>query len=407
MERPSSFADLKASSGIKLSFAAGGGATKPGEGAESNVDRTGGDYASGLIKNVILGKVGESRGWGFHVEQSFVDNIAALAGQKKNGLKCRFEHPEWGKRSLGSAIAAIKNVRVEGDVALGDIHILASATKSPLGNLGEYVLELADERPDFLALSITGSIGEYYFYRADKTRKVIDSDGAYEEYIGSDSPLYITLASLDATDVVDEGAITPGGLFAASSNPGRSADPSLSKPSKSVAMSKKRLAFDINATTSDGASIRISTNEAKPTAGSEVYAEDADGNEAAAPDGEHTIADGPLAGWKIVVKDGKIESATEPASDPVQQGEKPAEGGAGSVQLSAGEQAIMSRLEQLDKRLGTLEKTPLAQHTGKAGNDTFAGHGGGAKEVPSHHKIAQEREKLAQSAPLPKLPSLD
>lgn len=377
-----------------------------------SVDAAGGDYGAGLIKNVVLAKVGYARGWGWHVEQSLIDAVAAFANAYTKGLKCRFQHPQYGILALGSAAAKIKNVRVEGNMAIGDMHILKSAAKSPLGNIGEYLLSMAAESPEDFALSIYGTIGVQYFYNASGDRVEIRSEKEYLEFLamGEGTKWYISLGSLEACDAVDEGALTDG-LFAAGIKRLAFDSQSSSASSSPTTMAKKRLAFDINATNQDGVNLRISTDHTAPQAGDEVYSVADDGTESPAPDGEHTITGGPLDGTKVTVKDGKIESVTPAAGANAAAGEgdaaeaariEAAKGNDGKqVQFSAAEQAIMDRIAKLEQNVGTrlktLENSPLAQHAGAGGGkDAFGGNGGNDnEELEDWERFALNRQKEA------------
>lgn len=390
------FLDMR---GQRFTFAQGTGEVPPGS-TSVEVDAAGGDYKAGLIKNVVLAKVGYARGWGWNVEQEFIEKVVSLASEKKDGLKCRFEHPQYGVVTLGTAIGCIKNCRVEGDMAVGDLHILASANKSPQGVLGDYVISLATERPDFCALSVTGAIEDYYYYNQDGTRMFLRKweDWYAMESLTKDGQIYISLAILDSSDMVDEGALTGSGLFAASVGAG-----SLSKLrfSNTSNMKKTRLAFDINAKTDGGSDIRIPTNETSPQVGDEVFVVDADGNETAAPDGEHTISDGPLKDTKITVKDGKIETVDEPAETTE---EVAASEGDGKDPVAASVKLLNATIVTLNKRIDDLEKSPLFQHVNMGGNDNFSGNGKGDGAIPEYQKEALALSAKSSKDAFPSLP---
>lgn len=378
--------------GQRFTFAQGTGEVAPGS-TRVEVEPEGGDYGSGLIKNVVLAKVGYARGWGWNVEQEFIEKTVELGNSKNEGLKCRFEHPQYGVVTLGTAIGSIKNLRVQDDMAIGDLHVLASANKSPQGALGEYIISLASERPDFCALSVNGAIEDYYYYNQDGNRMYLRKweDWYAMETMTRDGLIYISLGALDACDMVDEGALTSSGLFAASIGPGKISKLRFSKTSN---MKKTRLAFDINAKTEGGSDIRIPTNETSPQVGDEVYVVDADGNETAAPDGEHTISDGPLKGTKITVKEGKIESVSEASTEEVEAGEGSKEE---KEKVEAGKGDQNATILALQKRIEELEKRPLTQHTNLGGGDTFNGNGGKGEQVPSYQKIAFEAKPKSGS----------
>jgi hypothetical protein len=389
-------ADLKHK---KICFAAGD-VTRP---ETAKVDPAGGDYGAGLITDVVMAKVGRALGWDWNVDQSGIQQIVDFANAETTGLKCRYEHPEGFAADLGTAVGVLKNARVVGEMAVADLHILKSADLSPLGKLGSYVLGLATEQPEFLSLSIFGSVKEFYFNNANGEKVVLIAQEQWDQFYeaGPGAQLFISIAELTACDLVDKGALTEG-LFAASAAFKQQLADNQKISFKQKTMSKgKRLAFSINATTDANVEITIKTDNPTPAVGDEVVAVDADGVETPAPDGPHTISGGTLDGSVVTVKDGKIESIEVPAA--ASEGEKPA----ADVAASAGNKSVLDALvkleAKLDARLAHLEASPLAFHSGKKGGDTFQGNQSAAEGQSEWEKIALERGKNRQST-IPKLP---
>lgn len=365
---------------------AAGNITRP---ESARVDPEGGDFGAGLITDVVMAKVGKATGHPYSIEQSEIEQIVHFTNAEENGLKCRLEHPEQGKNAkLGATVGILKNARVVGDQAVADLHILKSSRKSPQGDLGGYVLELASEQPDFVSLSIFGSARNFYWYNGAKQIN-INSEKQLKEFIEASkgqTPVYIRLYELDACDLVDKGALTEG-LFAASSDPlTRYIADYEQQILFSKTMSKpKRLAFSINATTDAMLEITIKTDNPTPAVGDEVVMVDANGVESPAPDGAHVISAGPLDGSTITVKDGKIESIDTPVAASTET--------AAEVAASSGHQAVLAAIAGLEAkfeaRVAALEKTPLAMHAGTGGTDTFQGNQSGkTPEASSYQKIA-------------------
>lgn len=320
--------------------------------ADFAVFTEGGDYGAGYIVAVQVAQLGKNRGFGYQIESSFLDQIVEFGNQVQAGVKCRAGHPNMNlENSVGKAFAAVKNFRRVGDKILADMHMLASAKVSPKGDWPTYVLSFANERQDFLALSVEVGIESIYYYDSKKARRVVDSWGTYIDWLDEGEPdLYITAASLEAVDLVDEGALTDG-LAASALNASHSLFQKT--PKKSTRMSQKRAAYDINATTTDQVDIQISTDQTTPKVGDEVKVISEDGTESPTPDGTHEIADGPLKGYKVETKDGKIDTITEPSSEaqePAQGSQKPEE----PAQASAYKE-LMARFDKLESRLGQLE----------------------------------------------------
>lgn len=177
-----------------------------------NVSRNGGDNGAGLLSGVSLIAAGEALGHDMWIDDVTLSQVAEHASQGKHGIKSRFTHPSMSADGMGRHLGRIKDVRVEGDRVLGDLHFAKSAHSTPDGNLAEYVMELAEEDPAAAGLSI---VFEHDAEREEAYRASFSDDD------GFDSPdvdnvrnlPHVRLAKLRAADVVDEPAANPEGMF--------------------------------------------------------------------------------------------------------------------------------------------------------------------------------------------------
>ena len=126
--------------------------------------------------------------------------VVELGNRPNKGIKVRWTHPSMLEDGMGKYLGRAKNFRVssDGTKALADMHISESAFTSPMGNLGGYVLSLAQEDPD-----------------AFGTSAVVQYNTIEPADIGELPTIRVT--RLYASDVVDEPAANDG-LFSA--NPG-------------------------------------------------------------------------------------------------------------------------------------------------------------------------------------------
>ncbi len=154
------------------------------------------DREKGAIFGVSVNTVGEAKGHGVHLEQSFVERVAELGNAEKNGLKARFGHPSMCSTALGTLLGRFRNFRVEGEQVLADLFLSNSAKETPGGNLYDYVLSLAESESDMFGTSIVFTIGEEY-------------------QLEGDDKTFVTCGKLHACDVVDDPAANPDGLFSA------------------------------------------------------------------------------------------------------------------------------------------------------------------------------------------------
>lgn len=162
---------------------------------QSNVDRE-----AGIISNVILSQVGEAKGHGVHLDQSFIEEIAKQGNEYKNGLRSRFGHPSMSNSTMGKQLGYFRNFRVEGDKAVADLHLLDAASKSPEGDLKEWVLSMAEEAPDSVMNSIVFIVGDEY--QTNEAGELI-----FENF-DEEKPVFVELSKLLFSDLVEQGAAT-------------------------------------------------------------------------------------------------------------------------------------------------------------------------------------------------------
>lgn len=322
---------------------------------------------TGMLSGVQLCQVGEAKGHGVMLEQSFVDDVVRLCNEKgDSGMKCRFGHPSICMESLGTYLGRFYNARVEGNKAVADLYLDPIAKNSPNGDIYTYVLQMSEKNPDMFGCSIVFEDGGEY--RRDENGEVVEhTDDRYYDLSG---PIYQRIAALDACDVVDDPAATDGfyssrtyavgvelskffdefpqvfqmlekeapirrfletkipearGWFAAY----RAHNQQLHQPvmKKEVKLSAKaeaamrklgRLKYDISAETADGVNIIIVTSADQPAIGDAVQVVAEDGSTSPAPDGTHVINGGDLDGYVIETVSGAITSVVAPEVSPAE-----------------------------------------------------------------------------------------
>lgn len=143
---------------------------------------------------------GDVRPW--TVTQETLSQLMEFGTQSKNGLRARYTHPNMSSDGLGTHIGRWKEFRQEGDSVYADLHIADVAFTSPQGDLGTYVMDLAEEDAEAFGVSAAGAHdreSETQFARSDKGRS------------GEKWP--IKWKSMRAADVVESPAATRGGMF--------------------------------------------------------------------------------------------------------------------------------------------------------------------------------------------------
>ncbi|PQO46723.1 hypothetical protein [Blastopirellula marina] len=150
-------------------------------------------------KIIDAGRVNDDRP--FLIDSGTLQQVLNHAEDHANGLKCRFTHPNICSDGLGRYLGRWKNFRQNGNAIYADLHLAETSFNTPHGDLGGYVLDMAEEDPEAFGVSIAAVL-------ADEMRAALET-------LGDDSPEAIPyrLKALQAADVVGDPAATRGGLF--------------------------------------------------------------------------------------------------------------------------------------------------------------------------------------------------
>lgn len=165
------------------------------------------DLEKNAILDVIMCEVGDAKGHGFAVEQSFIDAVAA-AGKKMKEVKCNLGH-NWD--NLGKQLGRFKNIRVHENHVKGDLYFYNAADNSPLApGMAQWVKDLASEDASALNCSIVFYTAGYYQKDENGLEVKVWEYNADDMWISPnyDMPIYVKFGELVSCDIVDEGALT-------------------------------------------------------------------------------------------------------------------------------------------------------------------------------------------------------
>jgi hypothetical protein len=153
----------------------------------------------------------EALGHETYIDEKFVRSVVKQGKETGDvGLKARFDHPSACFSSMGTQIGRFKNFRMSGDKAVADLHLAPFAFDSnPNGNLGEFLMDAAENDPDIMGNSIVFSGKEPEMFKAGEDDDPEDIAFLYP---------HARLHKLYGCDVVDEGAATDG-MFAIKGRP--------------------------------------------------------------------------------------------------------------------------------------------------------------------------------------------
>ena len=165
-----------------------------------------------VLRGVSLIQAVEALGHGVMVDETTLSEVVELGNASAKGIKSRFTHPGLSSDGLGKFLGRIRGLRQEGDKVVGDLYLSALAFKSPTdGNLGDYILERAEEDPASFGLSIVAD-GSYVWRTEDGQE--IDAGEPRPNNSIHDLP-FLRVDNLVACDVVDEPAANRDGVFSA------------------------------------------------------------------------------------------------------------------------------------------------------------------------------------------------
>lgn len=166
------------------------------------------DREKGVITGYAVITKGPALGHNMTIDDQTLNQVVELGNQAKLGIKSRFDHPSASNTSMGTFLGRTKNFRRSGDRVLGDLYLSESAKEAPQGDLYHYVLGLAERDPQAFGASIVFEGKSEFVLNEDGTRK--------RDEQGNPLPALARVEALLASDVVDEPAANPGGLFSAS-----------------------------------------------------------------------------------------------------------------------------------------------------------------------------------------------
>lgn len=178
------------------------------------------DREKDIIRGVILAQEGQfkSEGRGEFDEKALA-SILKLANEAPNGLKSRFCHPDLSNDGLGKFLGRMRDARLDviaaresrGElktnpvrVVRADLHLDPSSHKTPSGDLGGYIMDLAESDPDALSTSLVLQTEKQYRLD-DRRRPVLDAEG-------NELPPLWHPTHLHGSDIVDTGDAVDGML---------------------------------------------------------------------------------------------------------------------------------------------------------------------------------------------------
>ncbi|HUX01275.1 MAG TPA: hypothetical protein VMY35_09900, partial [Phycisphaerae bacterium] len=225
----------------------------------SPVERQGGVPGEGLIRGMSMVTRGEALGHYEWLDDEFIGSVVESGQAAPKGVKSRFTHPSLSGDGLGSFLGRVRSARLSADgrKAIGDLHLSRAAHRSPDGDLGGYVMDLAVEDPEAFAVSIVYEPD----YEAEEQHALEhgafrdeDEWGPFLNFRDFTSPdpdnvkdlPHARLKRLFAADVVDDPAANPDGLFHREQQVAEDAEAVMSYALGLTDRSPEGVAFDVH-----------------------------------------------------------------------------------------------------------------------------------------------------------------
>jgi NADH dehydrogenase/NADH:ubiquinone oxidoreductase subunit G len=175
------------------------------------------DREAHIIYGVSAAQPVEALGHDMILDRKAINQIVEHGNAARNGVKSRFTHPGLSSNGLGKYLGRLRDFREEGGKAVADLHIADSAFKTPEGDLGTYVMDLAEGDPDMFGMSVVIK-GQRVWTLGDGSEvDIADEEGRQRkrpDNATTDKPV-MRVKQLMAVDAVDEPAANRDGLFAA------------------------------------------------------------------------------------------------------------------------------------------------------------------------------------------------
>jgi HK97 family phage major capsid protein len=173
------------------------------------------DAESRVIRGFAVITAGvEALGHGEFIDDTFAQQVVSAGNHSEKGVKVRFTHPGLSADGLGTMLGRAQRFRLRDGRVLADLHFIDAASDAPeRGDIAGYVMKLAEEAPEHFGASIVFSpdLGAMEKFSLGN----LNEEGEFEspDERNTRNLPHSRLSRLWATDIVDEPAANPAGMF--------------------------------------------------------------------------------------------------------------------------------------------------------------------------------------------------
>lgn len=166
-----------------------------------------------VIYGVSAAQAVEALGHGVMFDEKSLDQLVSMGNASQRGIKSRFTHPGMSADGLGKYLGRLRDFRREDDKAVADLHISALSSKSPSGDLGAYVMDMATNEPDMFGMSVVIDMDRVWRLADGGERPYYDDGTESAPKDALDQLPVARIKQFVACDAVDEPAANRDGLF--------------------------------------------------------------------------------------------------------------------------------------------------------------------------------------------------
>lgn len=175
------------------------------------------DRKAAKITNVVAMQIGEAQGHRMEADLTTLQLTANLGNANPKGIRGRLGHPGVSENTTGKQVQIASGFSVVGDKLVHTSQLLQTARKSPAfaQDPVEWILDVAEKNPTELGESVVIDTGAVWKLADGSEIDAFDSDGDFVKRPENAMTKYPVMrpVHLHMIDFVNEGALTPDGLF--------------------------------------------------------------------------------------------------------------------------------------------------------------------------------------------------
>ena len=169
------------------------------------------------LQNVVAMQEGEALGHQMWADRRTLEMIVELGNSSPKGIRGRLGHPGVSENTTGRQVQIADQFRVEGNRVLHTSHLLETARKSPAFSQDpiEWILQVAEQNPTELGESVVIETGAVWTLAGGGEIDAYSEEGDRVKRPENALTKYPVMRPVEfyAVDFVNEGALTPDGLF--------------------------------------------------------------------------------------------------------------------------------------------------------------------------------------------------